>query len=48
MSSGKALDRDEVVLIADIGIGMERKMRWIGSGLPLVTHGRIDPFMGWQ
>ena len=45
---GKALDGDEVVLVADVGIGMEGKVRWIGEGLLLVAHGRIDSVQGWQ
>src|SRR5688572_2663026 len=42
----KALHRDKVVLVADIGVGVKRKMRWSGDGLLLVAHGRIDPFSG--
>jgi hypothetical protein len=46
--SRKALDRNEVILIADVGVGVERKMRRSGKGLLLVAHGRIDPFQGWR
>ena len=35
----KALDRDEVILAANIGIGMEGKVRGIGEGLlPISEH----------
>jgi hypothetical protein len=45
---GKLFDRDEVVLIPDIGVGVKRKRRWSGESLLLVAHRRIDPFLGWQ